>query len=411
MFILNDRIKEKTYSVGSGNLDFSGPTPAYSAFSSVYSSGDKFFYCITNDVDYEIGLGKYSPNKLERTQVFKSSKPANAIVNWPVGLKEVYVTYPANNSVYQVNNIDSQNAPSAKNFTYWYGANSISDIEGLSFDSGRVNSALEFSFSNVISFSGYSSTQNSPFKRDELVTSTLIDEVIYQSGEVNQHKGFKKQRAGTVFAGPLDNCGSGSCPSGYPMFRPLSEEDIPVIDSEKISYTPANALNWGTVPTNVEEALDFLIVEASGSSIGSHSHNLSDLNQSSATLNQVVSWNGSVWEPRTISFSGLTWTIVTADGTMSPSNGYIANKNTLLNMSLPTTCAAGTVIRLCGMNSGLWKISQSASQSIKFGNRSTTVGTAGFLSSVLQYDSVELLCIVSNTTWMVISSVGNIMVE
>jgi hypothetical protein len=244
MFKINDRIKEKTYSVGSGNLDFSGPTPAYSAFSSVYNSGDTFFYCITNDIDYEIGIGRYNPNRIERTQVFKSSKPANALVNWPVGLKEVYVTYPADNSVYQVNNINSQNAPSANNFTYWYGANSISDIEGLSFESGRVVSALEFSFSNVIRFSGYSSTQNSPFKRDEFITSTLIDEVIYHSGEVNQHKGLKKQRSGTVLAGPLDNCGSGTCPSGYPMFRPLSAEDIPVIEADKVSYTPLSSGNW-----------------------------------------------------------------------------------------------------------------------------------------------------------------------
>lgn len=266
MFKLNDRIKEKTYSVGSGNLDFSGATPAYSSFSSVYNSGDNFFYCITNDIDYEIGIGRYSPNRLERVQIFKSSKPSNAIVNWPVGLKEVYVTYPSENSVYQINNIDSQNAPSAKNFAYWYGANSVSDIEGLSFDSGRVVSSLEFSFSNVIRFSGFALTQNSPFRKDELITSTLIDEVIYQSGEVNQHKGFKKQRSGTVLAGPLDNCGSGTCPSGYPIFRPLSEEDIPVIDAENVSYTPANSGNWISIPTNVETALDLLAIGSSSAS-------------------------------------------------------------------------------------------------------------------------------------------------
>jgi len=286
MFKINDRIKEKTYSVGSGNLDFSGPTPAYSAFSSVYNSGDTFFYCITNDVDYEIGMGRYSPNRLERTQVFKSSKPSNAIVNWPVGLKEVYVTYPAENSVYQVNNIDSQNAPLSKNFTYWSSANSVSDVEGLSFDSGRVVSSLEFSFSNVIRFSGYALTQNSPFQKDELITSTLIDEVIYQSGEVNQYKGFKKQRSGTVLAGPLDNCGSGTCPSGYPMFRPLSEEDIPVLDAENISYTPANPGNWSSVPTNVEVALDLLALGGSGS--GPTSINWTNITNKPLTFNPTL---------------------------------------------------------------------------------------------------------------------------
>lgn len=285
MFKINDRIKEKTYSVGSGNLDFSGPTPAYSAFSSVYSSGDTFFYCITNDVDYEIGIGRYAPNRLERTQVFKSSKPANAIVNWPVGLKEVYVTYPAENSVYQVNNINSQNAPLSKNFTYWSSQNAVSDVEGLSFESGKVVSALEFSFSNVIRFSGYNSTQDSPFQKDQLITSTLIDEVIIQSGEVNQHKGFKKQRAGTVLAGPLDNCGSGTCPSGYPIFRPLSAEDVPVLDAENISYTPANPSNWPSVPTNVEVALDLL---ALGSGAGPTTINWTNITNKPLTFNPTL---------------------------------------------------------------------------------------------------------------------------
>jgi len=141
-----------------------------------------------------------------------------------------------------------------------------------------------------------------------------------------------------------------------------------------------------------------------------HTHTLSNLTQSGATSNQVPQWNGSAWVPVTLSSGGLTWTIVTADGAMSPSNGYIANKGTLLTMSLPTTCATGTIIRLSGMNAGLWKISQAAGQSIKFGNQSTTAGTGGYLASVLTYDAVELICIVANTTWMVISSVGNITV-
>lgn len=140
-----------------------------------------------------------------------------------------------------------------------------------------------------------------------------------------------------------------------------------------------------------------------------HTHTLSDLTQSGATTNQVPQWDGSDWVPATISSgSGLTWTITTTDGALAPDNGYIANKGTLLTMSLPTTCATGKIIKVAGMNAGLWKISQAAGQSIKFGNQSTTTGTGGYLSSVLTYDTVELLCIVADTTWMVVSSVGNL---
>lgn len=105
---------------------------------------------------------------------------------------------------------------------------------------------------------------------------------------------------------------------------------------------------------------------------------------------------------------GITWTATTVDATMVVDNGYLANKGTLLTMTLPATSAVGKVVRIAGMNAGLWKIAQAAGQSINFGNQTTTVGTGGSLASVLTYDAVELVCIVANTTWMVISSVGNI---
>lgn len=107
---------------------------------------------------------------------------------------------------------------------------------------------------------------------------------------------------------------------------------------------------------------------------------------------------------------GVTWTATTVDATMVVNNGYLANKGTLLTMTLPATSAVGTIIRISGMNAGLWKIAQAASQVIKFGNQTTTTGTGGYLASVLTYDTIELVCIVANTTWMVVNSIGNITV-
>lgn len=104
------------------------------------------------------------------------------------------------------------------------------------------------------------------------------------------------------------------------------------------------------------------------------------------------------------------WTIVTSDGNLAANSKIIANKATLLTVLLPSTAVVGNVIRVVGMNSGLWLISQNADQYIKFGNQTTTTGVTGSLSSVLTYDAVELVCIVANTGWVVVSSVGNITV-
>lgn len=105
---------------------------------------------------------------------------------------------------------------------------------------------------------------------------------------------------------------------------------------------------------------------------------------------------------------GITWSAVTADATMVVDNGYIANKGTLLTMALPATSLVGKVLRIAGMNAGLWKISQAALQYIKFGEALTSVGTDGYVASTKTCDAVELVCIEADKGWAVVSSVGNI---
>lgn len=109
-----------------------------------------------------------------------------------------------------------------------------------------------------------------------------------------------------------------------------------------------------------------------------------------------------------VSADAVVWSVITADQTAAVNSGYLTNKATTLTLTLPTTAAVGTKIRVSGMNSGGWKIAQNASQIIHFGKSDTTTGTGGYIQSTLTRDSVELLCCVANTEWNVISSVGNI---
>jgi hypothetical protein len=117
------------------------------------------------------------------------------------------------------------------------------------------------------------------------------------------------------------------------------------------------------------------------------------------------------------SFNGLTgavladavpWSAITADQTAVINKGYFANKGTLLTITLPTTAAVGSVIRVSGMNAGLWRIAQNASEVIHFGKTDTTVGVGGYIQSTLARDAVELICCVTDNEWNVVSSVGNI---
>ena len=106
---------------------------------------------------------------------------------------------------------------------------------------------------------------------------------------------------------------------------------------------------------------------------------------------------------------GITWTEVTGTTqSASADNGYITNNESLVTITLPSTCAVGKTIRVVGKGAGLWKIAQNAGQQIIFGNKNTTIGTSGYIASLYQYDSVELLCITADTVFSVTYAVGDL---
>jgi hypothetical protein len=119
----------------------------------------------------------------------------------------------------------------------------------------------------------------------------------------------------------------------------------------------------------------------------------------------VASFNGAIGA---VLADAVTWSVITADQTAVINKGYFANKGTLLTITLPTTAAVGSVIRVSGMNAGLWKIAQNASEVIHFGKTDTTVGVGGYIQSTLARDAVELICCVADNEWNVVSSIGNI---
>lgn len=108
-------------------------------------------------------------------------------------------------------------------------------------------------------------------------------------------------------------------------------------------------------------------------------------------------------------FTPLPFTNVTGTTqTMAANNGYRANNAGLVTLSLPATAAIDTVIRVVGVGAGGWRVAQATGQQIHFGNKSTTAGGTGRIDSTHQRDCIELLCIAANTTWQVVSSVGNL---
>ena len=101
--VVKDRVKETTTSTGTGAITLGGAADNFVTFSSVLSDTDTTYYAIVDDGndDFEVGLGTYASggNTLTRTTVLASSNAGSA-VNLQAGEKNVFITYPADKSVY-----------------------------------------------------------------------------------------------------------------------------------------------------------------------------------------------------------------------------------------------------------------------------------------------------------------------
>lgn len=118
----------------------------------------------------------------------------------------------------------------------------------------------------------------------------------------------------------------------------------------------------------------------------------------------VVSGGLPAWADR----SALNWSVITANQAASINSGYIVNAAALATISLPTTAAVGSALEIVGVGAGGWRLGQAAGQQAIFGNIANTLGTGGQLNSTHQRDCIRLVCVVADTTWQVISSIGNI---
>lgn len=280
---LYDRIKEVSYTVGTGNLGLAGAAVGFSSFASVYSHNSPIIYAVTDGTNYEIGSGVLlradydngdgiTYDTLSNRTPIRSSN-GNNLVSFPAGTKEVYVTYPATHAVMIGSGIGSLQVPQRKGLAIWDSENILNYDSNIIWDAnfkslglqrttptygidiggnGEVSSAIRASGYYVGSTGIYFQEQNGNessypggtqfqhFEKNRLdahaYSQSLLgqltgsDAVLELSGVVNQYILFKKQNAGSVFAGPPASC-TPPCQPGYPSFRNLVLEDIPDLTS------------------------------------------------------------------------------------------------------------------------------------------------------------------------------------
>ena len=100
-FAIADRVQETTTTQGTGTVVLAGAVIGYQSFA-VIGDNNTTYYTIADQAgaNWEVGVGTYySANvSLARTTILSSSN-ANAAVNFGIGTKAVFVTYPAEQAI------------------------------------------------------------------------------------------------------------------------------------------------------------------------------------------------------------------------------------------------------------------------------------------------------------------------
>ena len=99
--VVADRVQETTSTTGTSSYALLGAATGYQSFGAVLADGDTTYYAITNDTDWEVGVGTYSTTgpTLARTTILASSSGGSA-VNWGAGVKNIFISYAASKAVY-----------------------------------------------------------------------------------------------------------------------------------------------------------------------------------------------------------------------------------------------------------------------------------------------------------------------
>jgi hypothetical protein len=127
--VVKDRVQETSTTTGTGTITLAGAVSGFQSFSAI-GDGNTTYYAIVGGTEWEVGLGTYtsSGTTLSRNTILESSNGGTA-VNFSAGTKNVFVTYPAEEAVYQ----DATNTAYAPQFAASNGLNLNNGTIGTSY--------------------------------------------------------------------------------------------------------------------------------------------------------------------------------------------------------------------------------------------------------------------------------------
>jgi hypothetical protein len=96
-YVVKDRVKVTSTTTGTGTFTLGSAVAGFQNFS-VIGDGNQTYYCITNGTDWEVGIGTYTASGTTLSRSPFESSNSNALVDFPAGDKDVFVTFPSENT-------------------------------------------------------------------------------------------------------------------------------------------------------------------------------------------------------------------------------------------------------------------------------------------------------------------------
>lgn len=94
----------------------------------------------------------------------------------------------------------------------------------------------------------------------------------------------------------------------------------------------------------------------------------------------------------------LSWsTIAGTTQAAAVNSAYIVGNAAQTTITLPVTAAAGSIVAVQGLGAAGWIIQANAGQTVHIGQTPTPSG--GSVTSANNFDAIELVCLVTDTTW------------
>jgi hypothetical protein len=249
--VVKDRVQETSTTTGTGTFTLAGAVTGFQSFS-VIGNANTTYYAIVGGAEWEVGLGTYtsSGTTLSRDTVLASSAGGITKVTFSAGTKNVFVTYPADKSIYDdaSGNVIALGTPASVTLTNGTGLPLTTGVTGtLPIANGGTN-LTTYTTGDIV----YASATNTLNKLADVATGNALI-----SGGVGVAPSYGKIGLTTHVSGtlPVANGGTGITSLGTGVATFLGTPSSANLAAAVTDETGSGALVFATSPTLVTPVL------------------------------------------------------------------------------------------------------------------------------------------------------------